>query len=299
MPDLRHLRTFAAVAERGSFSSAAESLGITQPAVSQQIQALEREIGEPLIDRSGRGVRLTERGEAVLRHAQRMLALDEEFTRELRSGDGEPAGSLVVGSSTGLGEQVLPLLLGGFRRAHPRVTVALRVEATATVIQRVADRDLELGVVGAELPHRSLIYEPFLRDRIVLAVPPGHRFAGRTVSLEELSAEPLIVMQQGAGVRTVIEEELRRAGVRPRDLRVEMELGLQESAKAAVEAGYGVAFVSRLAVRRELELGTLATADVAGIDPVRDFSTVRPAGRPPGRLVEWFLAWCRPRLGTG
>jgi DNA-binding transcriptional LysR family regulator len=194
---------------------------------------------------------------------------------------------------------VLPLLLGGFHREHPRVTVALRVEATATVIQRVADRELELGLVGAELPHRSLVYEPFLRDRIVLAVPPGHRFAERTVSLEELSAEPLIVMQQGAGVRTVIEDELRRAGVRPRDLRVEMELGLQESAKAAVEAGYGVSFVSRLAVRRELELGTLATAEVAGIDPVRDFSTVRLAGRPPGRLVEAFLAWCRPRLGTG
>ena len=299
MPDLRHLRTFAAVADRGSFSAAAEALGITQPAVSQQIQALEREIGEPLIDRSGRGIRLTERGELVHRHAVRMLALDEEFVRELQAGDGEPAGALVVGSSTGLGEQVLPLLLGGFRREHPRVAVILRVEATATVIRRVADRELELGVVGAELPHRSLVYEPFLRDRIVLAVPPGHRFAGRTVSLEELCAEPLIVMQQGAGVRTVIEEELRRAGVRPRDLRVEMELGLQESAKAAVEAGYGVSFVSRLAVRRELELGTLATAEVAGVDPVRDFSTVRAAGRPPGRLAESFLAWCRPRLGTG
>ena len=299
MPDLRHLRTFAAVAERGSFSAAAQALGITQPAVSQQIQALEREIGEPLIDRSRRRVRLTERGEAVHRHAARMLALDEEFARELRSEDGELTGSLVVGSSTGLGEHLLPLLLGGFRREHPQVAVSLRVEATATVIQRVADRELELGVVGAELPHRSLVYEPFLTDRIVLAVPPGHRFAGRSVSLEELCAEPLIVMQQGAGVRTVIEEELRRAGIRPRDLRVEMELGLQESAKAAVEAGYGVSFVSQLAVRRELELGTLATAEVAGIDPVRDFSTVRPAGRPPDRLAEAFVAWCRPRLGTG
>src|ERR1700749_2809218 len=106
MPDLRHLRTFAAVAERGSFSAAADALGISQPAVSQQIQALEREVGEPLIDRSGRGARLTERGEVVRRHAVRMLALDEEFLRELQAGDGEPAGSLVVGSSTGLGEQV-------------------------------------------------------------------------------------------------------------------------------------------------------------------------------------------------
>src|SRR6476469_10516190 len=108
MPDLRHLRTFATVAERGSFSAAAEALGVTQPAVSQQIQALEREIGEPLIDRSVRGVRLTEQGETVLRHAQRMVALDGEFTRELQAGDGVLSGTLVVGSSTGLGEHLLP-----------------------------------------------------------------------------------------------------------------------------------------------------------------------------------------------
>ena len=127
----------------------------------------------------------------------------------------------------------------------------------------------------------------------MLAVPAGHRFAGRTIGLDELVAEPLIVMQAGAGVRTVIEDELRRAGVRPRDLRIAMEMGLQESAKAAVEAGYGVSFLSSLALDRELRLGTLATAEVDGIDPVREFSTVRPAHTPPSRLVEAFLAYCR------
>ena len=110
-------------------------------------------------------------------------------------------------------------------------------------------------------------------------------------------AEPLIVMQAGAGVRTVIEDELRRAGVRARDLRIAMEMGLQESAKAAVEAGYGVSFLSSLALDRELRLGTLATAEVDGIDPVREFSTVRPAHTPPSRLVEAFLAYCRDTLG--
>ena len=253
--DLRQLRTLSEVADRGSFSAAAEALGVSQPAVSQQIRALEREIGEPLLDRGGRGARLTERGEMVHRYAQRMLALSDEFQRELADGDGELTGSLVVGSSTGLGEHVLPLLLGGFRAEHPKVTVSLRIEATSTVIDRVLARELELGVVGATRPHRALTYEPFLRDRVVLAVPAGHRFAGRTVELDELVREPLILMQAGAGVRTVIEEELRRAGVRPRDLNVAMELGLQESAKAAVEAGFGVSFLSQLAVERELRAG--------------------------------------------
>jgi DNA-binding transcriptional LysR family regulator len=294
--DLRHLRTLSEVADRGSFSAAGEALGISQPAVSQQIRALEREVGATLLDRSGRRATLTERGAMVHRYAQRMLALSDEFQRELSDGDGELTGSLVVGSSTGLGEHVLPLLLGGFRDEHRSVQVSLRIETTATVIDRVLGRELELGVVGAARAHRALVYEPFLRDRVILAVPGGHRFAGRTVELAELVREPLIVMQSGAGVRTVIDEELRRAGVRPRDLNVAMELGLQESAKAAVEAGYGVSFLSQLAVERELRLGTLATAEVAGIDPVRDFSTVRLAAHRPNRLVAAFLAWSQERL---
>ncbi len=294
--DLRQLRTLAEVADRGSFSGAADALGISQPAVSQQIRALERDAGGRLLDRSGRRVELTERGALVLRYARRMLALSEEFQRDLDAGGDRLAGPLVVGSSTGLGEHVLPLLLGGFRQEHPGVTVSLRIEATATVIDRVLGRELELGVVGAARPHRALVYEPFLRDRVILAVPGGHRFAGRTVELDELLREPLILMQSGAGVRTVIEEELRRAGVRPRDLNVAMEMGLQESAKAAVEAGYGVSFLSELAVERELRLGTLATAEVAGIDAARDFSTVRQAGHEPSRLVAAFLEWSRRSL---
>lgn len=297
--DLRQLRTLTEVADRGSFSAAAEALRISQPAVSQQIRALERDAGGRLLDRRGRSVELTERGRLVVRHARRMLALSEEFQRDLEAGGGELAGPLVVGSSTGLGEHVLPLLLGGFRAEHPAVTVSLRIEATSTVIDRVLRRELELGVVGAVRPHRALVYEPFLRDRVILAVPGGHRFAGRTVELAEVVREPLIVMQAGAGVRTVIDEELRRAGVRPRDLNVAMEMGLQESAKAAVEAGYGVSFLSELAVERELRLGTLATADVAGLEVSRDFSAVRPAGHEPGRLVAAFMAWSRRRLDTG
>jgi DNA-binding transcriptional LysR family regulator len=174
--------------------------------------------------------------------------------------------------------------------------VTLRVDATGSVIDRVLDRDLELGVVGARRSHRVLEFEPFLRDRVVLAVPAGHRFAGRVVTLAELVAEPQIVMQSGAGVRTVIEDELRHAGVRVRDLTVAMELGLQESAKSAVEAGHGVCFLSSLAVEKELRLGTLATAAVAGLDPVRDFYSVRLATRSRRRLTDAFLAWCRVRL---
>ena len=153
--------------------------------------------------------------------------------------------------------------------------------------------------MGAVRPHRGLVYEPFLRDRVILAVPPGHRFAGRTVLLADLVTEPLIVMQPGAGVRSVMDEELRKAGVRLRDLKIAMELGLQESAKAAVEAGYGVSFLSQFAVERELRLGSLAIAEVAGIEPARDFSTVRASGIELSRTTAAFLAWAKARVEEG
>jgi DNA-binding transcriptional LysR family regulator len=296
--DLRQLQTLVELLDRGSFSAAADALGVTQPAVSQQVATLERTLGGPLVDRSGRRATATERGEIVYRHALRLLAARDELARELAETGGELTGHLVVGASTGPGEHVLPGLLGRFRAAHPRVTVTLRVESTGTVIDRVLDHDLELGVVGARRPHRALVFEPFLRDRLVLAVPPGHRFAGRTVALRELVGEPLVVEQEGAGVRRVIEAELRRVGVRPRDLNVTMELGLQESAKAAVEAGFGVSFLSVAVIAKELELATLATADVEGIDPVREFYSVRPAARPAGRVTERFLDWCRGQLAA-
>ncbi len=295
--DLRQLRTLAEVVDRGSFSAAAETLGISQPAVSQQIRALENDVGAKLIER-GRRVRLTDRGRVVDRYARRMLALSEDFRREMDD-DGELTGPLVIGSSTGLGEHLLPLLLGAFRAEHPAVRVSLRIESTANVIDHVLERELELGVVGAVRPHRGLVYEPFLRDRVILAVAPGHRFAGRTVLLADLVTEPLIVMQPGAGVRSVMDEELRKAGVRLRDLKIAMELGLQESAKAAVEAGYGVSFLSQFAVERELRLGSLAIAEVAGIEPARDFSTVRASGIELSRTTAAFLAWAKARVEEG
>ena len=155
----------------------------------------------------------------------------------------------------------------------------------------------ELGIVGAARRHRGVRFEPFLHDEIVLAVPPGHRFAGRTVTLEELREEPLIVMQEGAGVRQIVEDELRRSGLRLRDLDVRLELGLQESVRSAVQAGYGVTFISRRAVESDLAAGTLAEARVEGVDAKREVSLVRATGRSSTRAAEAFVEFAAERLG--
>ncbi len=295
--DTRQLRAFCEVVERKSFSQAAERLGVTQPAVSLQVRSLEKRLGTQLLDRSGRRVEPTESGAKLYRSAQRLLALEDEIEGELADdATGDLDGTLEIGASTGPGGVVLAQLLCEFARHHPQIHVALSVFDTQTVVERVAERTLELGVVGAAPRHRGVEYEPFLRDTVVLACPPGHPFANSTVTLEQLKDEQLIVMQDGAGVRAMIEEELRNAGLRLRDLDVRLELGLQESVTSAVRGGYGVTFISRSSVENDLAAGTLVEARVEGLRLEREILLVRAAGRAETRAAKAFVDFARERL---
>src|SRR5919206_1641310 len=195
--DTRQLQAFCAVVEKKSFSHAADQLHVTQPAVSLQVRALEDRVGQTLLDRSGRRVEPTEAGRRLYRSAQRMLALEEQLLEEVAADDEHVGGTLAIGASTGPGAHLVPLLLCEFQAQHPDLHVALSIWDTQTVIEKVADRQLELGVVGALRRHRSLEFEPLVRDEIVLAVPPGHLFAGRVMPLAQLAQETHIVMQEG------------------------------------------------------------------------------------------------------
>jgi DNA-binding transcriptional LysR family regulator len=295
--DTRQLAAFCAVVERASFSQAAEQLGVTQPAVSLQIRSLEKRLGLQLLDRSGRRVEPTDVGRRLYRSALRLLAQEEQLLAELgEEVEGELTGRLELGASTGPGGTVIPVVLCQFQELHPEVHVALTVSDTQRIVEQVARRELELGVVGAARRHRGVVFEPFFRDEVVLAVPRGHRFANRTISLDELQDEPIVLMQEGAGVRQVIDDELREAGVRLRDLDVRLELGLQESARSAVLAGYGVTFISRAAVEADVVAGTLAVSRVEGLDASREISLVRASGRAETRVGQAFVDFARTRL---
>ena len=280
--DTRQLAAFCAVVERRSFSQAADQLGVTQPAVSLQVRALEKRLGTQLLDRSGRRVEPTEAGLRLYRGAQRLLTLEQQVLDEVVSeGVGDLAGSLGIGASTGPAAVVVPQLLCEFQQAHARVRVALEVHDTRTVVELVADRRLELGIVGAAPRHRAVRFDPFAYDEVVLVCPPGHRFGGRTLGAHELASETLVVMQEGAGVRRIVEDELRRLGLRLRDLDLRLELGLQESVRSAVLAGYGVTFISRAAVESDLAAGTLVEARIEGMDGRRAISLARATVRLP------------------
>jgi len=295
--DTRQLAAFCAVVERASFSQAAEQLGVTQPAVSLQIRSLEKRLGVQLLDRSGRRVEPTDAGRRLYRSALRLLAQEEQLLAELgEEAEGELTGRLELGASTGPGGTVLPVVLCEFQQRHPEVHVALTVSDTQRIVEQVSRRELELGVVGAARRQRGVVFETFFRDEVVLAVPKGHRFTDRVVTIDELRAEPMILMQEGAGVRQVIDEELRAAGVRLRDLDVPLELGLQESARSAVLGGFGITFISRSAIEADVAAGTLAIGRVEGLDPSRDIQLVRSAGRAETRVGQAFVEFAKARL---
>jgi LysR family transcriptional regulator, transcriptional activator of the cysJI operon len=295
--DTRQLQAFCEVVERKSFSQAAERLGVTQPAVSLQVRALEKRLGTQLLDRSGRRVEPTEAGVKLYKSAQRLLALEHEILADLDQGaTGDLTGVFEIGASTGPGSVVLAPLLCRFADLHPDLHVSLFVFDTQSIVERVADRTLELGVVGAAPRHRGVDYEPFVRDSVILVCPPGHGFAGRAITLDELRADQLILMQEGAGVRQMLEEELRRAGLRLRDLEARIELGLQESVLSAVRAGYGVTFISRASVENDLAAGTLVESRVQGLELEREINLVRATGRTETRAARAFVDFARAVL---
>ena len=280
--DTKQLAAFCAVVERSSFSQAADQLGVTQPAVSLQIRSLEQRVGQRLLDRSGRRVEPTEAGLRLYRGAQRLLALEQQLLADLGDeAEGELKGRLEIGASTGPGGSVLPVILG---------------EDTQRVVEQVGRRELELGIVGVAGRHRGVTFEPFYRDEVVLAVPAGHKRAGKSMTLEELKAEPLVLMQEGAGIRQMIDDELRELGLRLRDLNVKLELGLQESARAAVLGGFGATFISRIAIEGDLAAGALAVARVDGLEPTRDVQLARASGRAETRVAQEFVTFARERL---
>jgi DNA-binding transcriptional LysR family regulator len=295
--DTKQLAAFCVVVERRSFSQAADQLGVTQPAVSLQIRSLEQRLGQQLLDRSGRRVEPTEAGMRLYRGAQRLLALEEQILQELGDdAEGELTGRLEIGGSTGPGGSVLPVVLAEFQQLNPQVHVALSVSDSHTVVEQVARRELELGVVGVSGRHRGITFEPFYRDEVVLAVPADHERAGKTMSLAQLKKEPLVLMQEGAGVRQMIDDALRELGVRLRDLNVRLELGLQESARAAVLGGFGATFISRIAIESDVDAGTLALVRVEGLEPAREIQLARATGRAETRAAQAFVAYARERL---
>jgi DNA-binding transcriptional LysR family regulator len=257
--NLSQLKTFVAVVEHRSFSAAAHALGISQPAVTMQLQALEADIGATLLDRGYRKVEITEAGRALLPYAHRILSEVEAARAELESLSGTVSGRLTVAASTTPGQHILPRLLGGFLKEYPEVGVTLRIYDSADVIEHVEAGDADLGMSGAEVPGARVTYEQLGCDDLVLICHPEHPLAARErLVFADVVEEPFIVRESGSGTRMASEDIIRRFGVDPADLDVIMELGTNEAIVSAVEGGMGIAIVSTAVAAKALALGTVA-----------------------------------------
>jgi DNA-binding transcriptional LysR family regulator len=299
---LQQLRTFRAVADRGSFSAAAQELSTSQPSVSYQVKELESALGVPLLDRLGKRVALTEAGQVLYGYTRRTLNLLDEAAVALEEMRGLKRGTLRVGASTTVGIYVIPSALGAFKKEHPGLAISLEVGSRGLVQEKVLRNELDLAVVGPPLRDPDLISVPFMKDELVVVAPAGHPLAGRTgLSLRDLRDEPFLMRERGSGTRWAVEKQARRVGV---TLTVGMELGSNGAIKHAVESGLGVAVLSRYAVGLERESGDLVVLDVAGFPVRRDWSIVHLRRRKlPSAVLEFveFLHgghW-KPRGGRG
>lgn len=276
------LTVFRAVAEQRSFRRAAERLYLTQPAVTQQIKALEELVGLPLFDRSGREVTLTPAGTLLLRHAEQSNETLERAAIELSALKGRLSGTLRIAASTTIAQYILPPLVGAFLRLHPAVRIELDSSNTESVADAIATGRAALGLVEGP-PHAAQVRsEIWLPDELVLLAPPGHEWAGqRSITLDQLAAAPLLMRERGSGTREVIETALDAAGLATSSLHIVGELNSTEAILGCIESGAGLGFVSRSAVRRQIAANTLAIVEVKGLAIHRDLLLLTPAGPEP------------------
>ena len=269
----QQLFVFITVAEKKNFSRAAEELHMTQPAVSQYIQALEKTMGTKLLERSNKYVRLTKAGEIVYHHAKEILALYAKMDFLIDDLTNNPSGSLSIGASYTYGEYVLPHLLAKMQLKYPAINPTITIGNTREIAELVLGHQLDVGIVEGNFQDKNLKVEPFAVDDMSIVVSSNHHLAktNNEISLSELANETWIVREIGSGTREAIESMFSQYKMTPKK---KLEFGSTQIIKEAVEANLGISLLSDWAIRKELSLGTLTIIKIDGVSIRRDFSTV-------------------------
>jgi DNA-binding transcriptional LysR family regulator len=285
----RRLQVFHTVARLLSFTKAAETLHMTQPAVTFQIRQLEEHFNTRLFDRTHNRISLTAAGQRVYEYADRILGLYGEMDSRVRELTGDVSGILIIGASTTIAEYVLPTLLGEFQQRYPDVNIRLSVSNSLGVVHMVENNSVDVGIVEAPVSNKNLAVEVCWHDELMFICSPGHVLAKKTaITPQEIVGLPFLCREEGSGTREVINEYLEQNKVSPQDINLCMEFGSPEAIKGAVEAGLGVSIVSRATVGKELKLDTLVALP---LKPVlkRPFSFVHQRQKFRLRAVDEFM----------
>ena len=285
--ELGQLDAFVQVAAHRSFSKAAEALFLTQPSVTARIKALEKELGEPLFERTGRAVRLTDAGAAFLSYAERVLKDVQEGRDALEALRHGEFGSLRIGSALTISTYVLPKLLKTFRARYPGVEVSIRTGRSEGVLDMLLADEVQVGIVRA-LVHPDIETVHLYDDEVILVTDPGHPFAReRSADIADVGRQPLIFFDKGSSYYGLVHGVFRDAGIVPRHA---MELDSMEATKKMVEEGLGIAILPRVSVERELSLGLLTAVEITGVPRIkRQIALIYRRNRRHARTVGAFV----------
>ncbi len=268
------LKVFCTVAETESFTRASKIVHLSQPAVSLQIQALEEFFETKLFDKTGKQVSLTAAGRTLYDHATHIMGHYNEVVKEINKLTGTMKGAVALGASTTLGNYILPQIITEFKKIHPKIKIKLRVANTERIEDLMHAGFIDFGIVEGKTSRKNTKTEKLISDQLVLVIHPKHTLAKkRAVSVLELTREPMILREQGSGTRQHMEKFLDAHGLNINDLHVALIMGSTEAIKSSVEAGTGMAILSRWAVKKEVEDGRLKAVRFKE-DFTRDFTLI-------------------------
>ncbi|MDD2555925.1 MAG: selenium metabolism-associated LysR family transcriptional regulator [Syntrophaceticus sp.] len=297
MMNLSWLRTFIFIVEKKSLTKAAHALHLTQPAVSKQLNSLEKLYGISLLHRTSRYVNVTEAGKIVYDYSKQILAKVNESKVAVQALQKELSGSLVLGASTIPGEYILPAALGRFQELHPQVIAKLEIADSTEIGQLIMDAKLEAGMIGALLDNPLLCQEHIADDELVVIAASQHHLADeRSIILENILEEPLIVREAGSGTQLVIESKLKEKDITPDRLNVRLELGSTAAVVNAVAAGLGISLVSRFAVKNRINSEDIAVLDIEDLPLERGLYFVTRRDQVISPLVESFYEFLKEYL---
>jgi len=258
--DIHQLRIFTSVYHHKSFSKASGSLHISQPTISEHIKNLEEELGCSLFDRLGRSIMPTREAKLIFPKALKLIEDLEAIKQTIQTGLTRIKGTLKIGASTIPGNYMLPVLAASFKKKHPDISFEISIADTRKITDGILQHEILLGIVGASMEPRSLVYEPVFNDELVFAGTQA--LMGESDAGGDIYSLPFLIREEGSGTRKTMEEWLGKMKIDSRKLNVVAVLGSTDAVKQALKAGLGTSIISRRAIEEELESGTLVQKNI-------------------------------------
>ena len=292
--NLNLFKTYIRVVETQNLSRTAEEYGLSQPAITKQIQALEEFYGILLLERSGRKLKPTEAGETLYNYARDLVKSMDKLDKAMEDIAESRKGSLFLGASTIPGQYILPALIKSFKEEYAHISISLEIADTEKIFNKISERELDIGIVGGWTNHRKVEGFPWLEDELVAVVSADHKLAGKSdCSLADLQTESWIFREKGSGTRRAVEELLAAHNLSRDDLNVYMEAGSTESVLAMVEAGMGISIVSRWVIRSDNTRSKLRYLRLTEKEARRKFYIILPRQKVRRKSVDLFIDYIK------